>query len=147
MSVDEKVRNNGRNGVYWKLEESSGNVLCYEARGKLTEDELGSILTDIEEAIDRFGKVYLLIYLPDIPRPDLGAVREDLEFARKLTKDIGRYAGVGGSALLDWVARLEGPLVNIEIKHFELDRLEEAVAARAGGRLAVIRRTEGRRLP
>jgi hypothetical protein len=33
---------------------------------------------------------------------------------------------VGGSALLDWVARLEGPLVNIEMKHFEPDRLEEA---------------------
>jgi len=126
MSVDEIVRNNGRNGVNRKLEQSSGNVLGYEVRGKLTEEELGSILTDMEEAIDRFGKVNLLIYFPEIPRPDLGAVREDLEFARKHTKDIGRYAVVGGSALLDWVARLEGPLVNIEIKHFEPDRLEEA---------------------
>jgi hypothetical protein len=33
---------------------------------------------------------------------------------------------VGGSALLDLVARLEGPLVGIEIRHFEPDRLDEA---------------------
>ena len=112
--------------MYRKLEESSGNVLGYEARGKLTREELGAILADIEEAIDRFGKVNLLVYLPEIPRPDLGAIGEDLEFARKHTKDIERYAVVGASALLDWVAKLEGPLVGIRIKHFEPDRLEEA---------------------
>ncbi len=33
---------------------------------------------------------------------------------------------VGGSALLDWIARLEGPLLGIRIKLFEPDRLEEA---------------------
>jgi hypothetical protein len=112
--------------VYRKLERSSGNVLGYEARGMLTKDELGTILADMEEAIDRFGEVNLLVYLPEIPRPDLGAIGEDLEFARKHTKDVDRYAVVGGSALLDLVARLEGPLVGIEIKHFEPDRLDEA---------------------
>ena len=112
--------------MYRKLERSSGNVLGYEARGKLTKEELGAILADMEEAIDRFGRVNLLVYLPEIPRPDLGAIGEDLEFARKHTKDVERYAVVGGSALLDLVARLEGPQVGIEIKHFELDRLDEA---------------------
>jgi hypothetical protein len=112
--------------VYRKLERSSGNVLGYEARGKLTKEELGAILADMEEAIDRFGRVNLLVYLPEIPRPDLGAIGEDLEFARKHTKDVERYAVVGGSALLHLVARLEGPLVGIEIKHFEPDRLDEA---------------------
>jgi hypothetical protein len=109
-----------------KLEESSGNVLSYEARGKLTEEEFEAILTDMEEAVDRFGKINLLVYLPEIPRPDLSAIGEDLEFARKHTKDIGCYYPPRRSALLDWVARLEGPLVGIEIKHFEPDRLEEA---------------------
>jgi hypothetical protein len=112
--------------VYRKLERSSGNVLGYEARGKLTKAELGAILADMEEAIDRFGRVNLLVYLPEIPRPDLDAIGEDLEFARKHTKHVERYAVVGGSALLHLVARLEGPLVGIEIKHFEPDRLDEA---------------------
>jgi hypothetical protein len=112
--------------VYRKLEESSGNVLGYEARGKLTKEELGVILADMEETIDCFGEVNVLVYLPEMPWPDLGAIGEDLQFARKHTKDIGRYAVVGGGALLDWVAKLEGPLVGIEIKHFEPDRLDEA---------------------
>ena len=112
--------------MYRKLEESSGNILGYEARGELTEEELGAILTDMEEVIDRFGRVNLLIYVPEIPMPDLGAIGDDLEFAYKHTKDIGRYAVVGGSALLDWVAKLEAPLVGIEVKHFEPDRLKEA---------------------
>jgi hypothetical protein len=112
--------------VYRKLERSWGNVLSYEAWGKLTKEELGAILADMEEAIDSFGKVNLLVYLPEIPRPDLGAIGEDLQFAHKHTKDVDRYAVVGGSALFDLVARLEGPLVGIEIKHFEPDRLDKA---------------------
>jgi len=32
----------------------------YETRGKLTEEDLGGILADVEEATDRFGKVNLL---------------------------------------------------------------------------------------
>ena len=58
--------------MYRKLEESSGNVLRYETRGKLTEEDLRVILADVEEATDRFGKVNLLVYVPEIPRPDLG---------------------------------------------------------------------------
>jgi len=112
--------------VYRKLERSYANVLGFEARAKLTKDDLGAILADMQEAIDRFGKVNLLVYLPEMPRPDLGAITEDLEFARKHMEDVDRYAVVGGSALLDLVARLEGPLVGIEIRHFEPDRLDEA---------------------
>jgi hypothetical protein len=112
--------------MYRRLQESSGNVLGYETRGKLTEEELGAILADMEEAIDRFGKVNLLVYVPEIPRQDLGAIGEDLEFARKHMKDVERYAVVGDSALLDWGAKLEGPLVGIQIKHFQPDQVEEA---------------------
>ena len=43
--------------MYRKLEESSVNVLGYEARGKLPEEELGAIPAYMEEAIDRFGKI------------------------------------------------------------------------------------------
>ena len=32
--------------MYRKLEESSGNVLGYEARGKLNKEELGAILAN-----------------------------------------------------------------------------------------------------
>jgi hypothetical protein len=78
----------------------------------------------MEEAIDRFGKSNLLVYVPEDPRPDLSAIGEDLEFARKHTKDTGWYAGVGGSALLDWVTKLKGLLLGIRIKHFEADRPE-----------------------
>jgi len=38
------------------LEESSGNVLGYETRGKLTEEDLGVILADVEEAQTTSGR-------------------------------------------------------------------------------------------
>ena len=97
------------------------HILGYETRGKLTEEDLGAILADVEEATDCFGKVKLLISVPEIPRPDLDAIGEDLEFARKHTKDVERYAVVGGSALLGWAVKLEGPLLGIRIKNFEPD--------------------------
>ena len=112
--------------MYRKLEQSSAYVLGYETRGKLTEEDLGVILADLKEAIDRFGKVNLLVSVPRVPRPDLGAIGKNLEFARQHTKDIERYAVVGSSALLDWAVKLEGLLLGIRIKHFEPDRLKEA---------------------
>jgi hypothetical protein len=112
--------------VYRKLEQSLAYVLVYEPRGKLTEEELGVILADVEEATDRFGKVNLLVSVPEIPRPDLGAIGEDLEFARKHTEHIECHAVVGGSALLDWAIKLEGLQLGIRIKHFDPDPLKEA---------------------
>lgn len=44
-----------------------------------------------------------------------------------------RYAVVGDKALLDLTAKFEGPLVDIETKRFETDRLEVALAAQSGG--------------
>ena len=112
--------------MYRKLEQSSANVLGYETRGKLTDEDLGVILADVGEATDSFGKVNLLVSVPEIPRSDLGAIGEDLEFACKLTEHIERHAMVGDSALLDWAAKLAGLLLGIQIKHFEPDRLKEA---------------------
>ena len=40
-----------------------GRVLGYETRSKLTEEELGGNPTDAEEAVARFGKVSLLVYV------------------------------------------------------------------------------------
>ncbi len=112
--------------MYRKLDQNSAFVLGYETRGQLTEEELGVVQPDLEETTDGFGKVNLLISVSEIPRPDLGAIGEDLEFARKHTKDVERYDVVGGSALLGWAVKLEGPLLGIRIKHFETDRLKEA---------------------
>jgi hypothetical protein len=111
--------------VYRKLEESSVNVLGYEARGRLPEKELGVIPAYMEEAIHRFGKITCSSTFRGYPGWAL-APSGDLEFVCKHTKDIERHDVVGGSALLDWIARLEGPLLGIRIKLFEPDRLEEA---------------------
>lgn len=112
--------------MYRKLDESAGNVLGFETRGRLTEEELRAILKETEDAIAEHGKIRLLVYMPEVPRPELAALDDDLKFAREHLGDLERYAIVGDNVLLEWAARLEDPLLSVEIRHFDISEYEEA---------------------
>ncbi len=51
--------------MHSKVDESTEDIIEYEVRGKLAGKELA--------AIARYGKIRLLISMPEIPRPDLAA--------------------------------------------------------------------------
>ncbi|WP_435102167.1 STAS/SEC14 domain-containing protein [Halarchaeum sp. P4] len=109
-----------------RLERSGGDVLGYEVGDELSEAELEAILEDIETTIAEEGAVQILVHMPDVPRPDLDALDEDIGFWLEHGDDIGRYAVVGDSRLLEWVTDVEDHLTSIDLRYFDEDEMDEA---------------------
>jgi hypothetical protein len=105
--------------------EDSGNVLGYEVRGKLTEEELRTISEELRAVVAEHGKVRLLVRMRQIPRMELGALAEDLKLM-PYAKDIERYAVVSDSAIFAWTEKIVEAFVGGEVRHFEDSRYEEA---------------------
>ncbi len=108
-----------------KLQRNSGNVLGYEVGEKLTEKELEAFSEEFRAKISRYGKVRLLVHVPETPSMESGAVWEDLKLSR-YRDDIERYAIVSESDLLERGTKLGDVLIDGEVRHFDPSRDEEA---------------------
>ncbi|CAN5576139.1 hypothetical protein BH24ACT22_BH24ACT22_16700 [soil metagenome] len=100
-----------------KLNESAGNVLGYEVKGKLTEKEFEALSVELKAVIAEHGKVRLLVRMPEMPGVEFGALVEDLKLA-KYANDIERCALVGDATLLEWAEKLGNPLIGGEDEAF-----------------------------
>ena len=112
--------------MYEKLSRSGENVLGYEVREVLTEDQLEEILSEIEERIAEHGSVRLLVSMPSVPYPDVKAVDDDLGFWLRHSENIDRYAVVGESPLLEWSSEIADRVTEPEIEYFEQADIGEA---------------------
>lgn len=112
--------------MYEKLSRSEGEVLGYEIREVLTEDQLEEILTEIEEVIADHGSVRLLVSMPSIPYPDVKAIDDDLGFWLRHSENIDRYAVVGESPLLEWSSKVADRVSAPDIEYFEQAEIDAA---------------------
>jgi hypothetical protein len=112
--------------MYKKLPRSDENVLGYEIREVLTEDQLDEILTEIEETIADHGSVRLLVSMPSVPYPDVKAIDDDLGFWLRHSDNIDRYAVVGESPLLEWSSDIADRVTEPDIEYFEQTEIDDA---------------------
>ena len=106
-------------------EEGLSNVLGYEVKDKLTEEELRTISEELRAVDAEYGKVRLLVRMRQIPWMELGAMAEDLRLM-PYAKDIERYAVVSDSAIFEGTEKIVDAFVGGEVRHFEDSRYEEA---------------------
>lgn len=114
--------------MYVKLDESGGDAIGFRVEGELTEDQLSAILTDIEGVIAEYGSANLLVHMPRTPHPDLDALDDDLGFWLQHSDDLGRYAVVGDSALLEWATEFGDHVTDVDCRYFEADDIDDAWA-------------------
>jgi hypothetical protein len=112
--------------VIRKLEWSQRNVLAYEASGKMTEEENERTLGEIKTAIKEHGKVNIFVMLPEMARPEAGAVDDRLRFVKEHTKDIERYAIVGDQKKIKVISSIADKLIGIDIRYFSFDEENKA---------------------
>lgn len=112
--------------MYEKLSRSDENVLGYEIREVLTEDQLDEILTELEKTIADHGSVRLLVSMPSMPYPDLKALDDDLGFWLRHRENIDRYAVVGESTLLEWCSNITDAVTEPDIEYFEQADIDDA---------------------
>ena len=109
-----------------KLDWSQRNVLAYEAAGKMTEEENERTLGELKVAIKEHGMVNILVRLPEMARPEAGAVDDRLRFVKEHINDIERYAIVGDHKKIKVISSIADKLIGIDIRYFSLDEEKEA---------------------
>jgi hypothetical protein len=111
-----------------KLPESRGDLLAYEAAGKLSEEENQQVLDELRDAIARHGKVRLFVRLPEMARPELASLDDRLRFWKDHRRDLEKYAVVADSRALGVLVKLGALLTRIDVRHFEPEEEAEAWA-------------------
>ncbi|CAM3937124.1 STAS/SEC14 domain-containing protein [Alkalicoccus chagannorensis] len=102
------------------------NIVEYFVQGKLSEGENEELLTDLQERIEEHGEVHLLVVVEGIPTVELSAIPDRLSFAKDHIDDIGRYALVSDSKVIDAAAGLYDNVTDIDFQTFAPDKTQEA---------------------
>ncbi len=112
--------------MYRRFDESTDRVLGYQVSGPVTKAEVEDIQREIQQAIERHGKVRLLCQIGDLGVPEPSAVWEDLKFTPHYIREVERFALVGDKGWHKWLSSLTDRLTHAEARYFESSQLPEA---------------------
>jgi hypothetical protein len=114
--------------MYRKLAGSEGADLGYHVEGTITGQEVKEIHREVTAALERHGKVRLLMEVGALKLPEPMAVLRDLRLTPEYLRDVERFALVGDARWQEWAARATNFLARGEARHFasgEMDRAWE----------------------
>lgn len=106
--------------MIYKMHQSSGNILGFHLSGKLTdEDYQKTLVPELEQAVERWGKISLLLEMEDFHGWEPHALWDDFQVGLKYNEAIVRIAMVGDKKWEEWMAKLIKPFVKAEVKYLE----------------------------
>ncbi len=109
-------------------EADGGNVLEVRVSGKLTKEDYGRFLPEVERMIGQHGKIRVLFDMHDFHGWSAGALWADIKFDLKHFKDIERLAMVGEKTWEKGMSTFCKPFTTATIRYFE--RAQEGEARR-----------------
>jgi hypothetical protein len=119
--------------VELNVEKTDGHeVLVVRASGKLSQEDYGHFVPEVERLIKEEGKLRLLFVMQDFHGWEAGALWEDVKFDFKHFGDIERLAMVGDKRWEEWMATFCKPFTSADIRYFDQSKSEEAHAWIAG---------------
>jgi hypothetical protein len=107
--------------------ENDGKLLVVHLSGKLHRDDYQRLAPAVEQAIQRHGKVRMLVEMQNFHGWDLRALWEDVKFDIKHFRDIERLVIVGDKKWEQWMATFCKPFTTATIRYFPV---EQAAAAK-----------------
>lgn len=108
--------------------QNHGPVLGFRLSGLLHAADYATFAPAIEAAIERHGRLRLLLQFEDFHGWDAGALWSDLKFRAQHFHDIERIAFVGENRRDRAVATLVRPLTTAQLRYFDVSELAEAWA-------------------
>jgi len=112
-----------------KLPESSGNILGFHIRGKLTEaDYLNLLVPEMEKAMKIFPKIRIVLVMENFGGWTVGGAWEDLLLGLKFTA-VEKLVTVIDESWDEWMTllfRTFATLTGTELRFFKKERLAEA---------------------
>ncbi len=99
-------------------ETNGGKVLEIQLSGKLTKEDYGHFVPEMERLIKAHGKIRLLVEMHDFHGWSAGALWQDLKFDARHFRDIERLAIVGETKWQHGMAVFCKPFTTAEIRYF-----------------------------
>jgi hypothetical protein len=109
-------------------EEKDGRNLLVHASGKLTTEDYEHFVPEVDRLIKQHGKVNILFGLHDFHGWKAGALWADTKFAMTHYSGIARLALVGEKAWHKGMATFCKPFTRAEVRYFDKDDEEKALA-------------------
>jgi hypothetical protein len=112
------------------LPESSGKVIGFRIRGKLSEEDYTEVLVPIiEDELEKFPKVRVLLQVENFQGWTAGGAWEDLKNWPTF-RFVERMALVGDQSwddLMTWMLRVFASFTHTELRFYRKERLGEAL--------------------
>lgn len=109
-------------------QDTGSNVVEVEVDGEVTAEEFDRALEQMQEAIDRHGKVKVLEKLGTLAMPPIPWSKfwDDLKFGFDHLRDLTHVAVVADQSWVAGYVKILDPLFRAELKVFKLDEIERA---------------------
>ena len=108
--------------------EDDGKFLFIQITGKLHKSDYQDFVPIVEKAVQKHGKVRMLVQMHQFHGWDLGALWEDVKFDVKHFNQIERLAIVGETTWEKWMAAFCKPFTTATIQYFSSGQLAAARA-------------------
>ena len=107
-------------------QEHEGKVLTIHASDKLTVNDYHDFVPQIEQLIEKHGKIRVVFDMREFHGWNLAALWEDIKFDLKHFKDIERLAMIGDRTWEKWMATFCRPFTTAEIRYFDQSEADQA---------------------
>lgn len=109
------------------LPRSAGKVIGFRASGRLDDDDYKNEIIPRLERIITHGKARLLLWLDvDFAGWSLGGMWDDAKWGLAHGDDFEKIAVVGAPKWLEWGVKLDGLIMNCQVRFFAVTELERA---------------------
>jgi SpoIIAA-like len=109
-----------------KINSDNEAILAYRFSGKVTLDEYVSCEQQWLEAIDKFGKIKMVIELVDLRFPEILVFFEDFKQGMKHCKDFSAFCVIGDHTWEKVWSNVFSTILHINVKYFDKSRTEAA---------------------
>jgi hypothetical protein len=123
------IKISGGNEMIKPLPQSEGSVLGFEITGKVSADEEKEWIGKIEQNIEQYGTLSILVVVDENTGWSIDAGIEDLKWILTHMKSLIKIAVVSTNKIWKWIVSIDSlfaPLVGIGEKHFDLSEIEDA---------------------
>ncbi len=105
------------------------NAVAFRMRGKVTESDMTSVLSDAKEKINRYGNIVILEIIESFKGIEIAALVEEFKYLHKVgISNISKAAVVTDKKWLKDIVSIEGKIFkNIEMKCFSTEDKDAAI--------------------
>jgi hypothetical protein len=108
--------------------ENDGKFLVVRLTGKLHKSDYQHFVPPVEQAVQKHGKVRIIVVMQNFHGWDAGALWEDIKFDVKHFNHIEKLAVVGEKTWEKWMVAFCKPFTTATIKYFSIERQADARA-------------------